>query len=271
MGRVPINRIDVDPRTGCVVRFLHDDGDFDVASWGCEFGNWFGFFSQARMGGTAVDILRKEVMPTAECVETRFEVRLPGGHYCFEGRDYLDQGEIRRRYVLRAIEESTLGDFVIRAALCGGRWSEGRIAGKRLMHSSKNRMYQYATSEASVCGGRWSLGFQTLDTIYPATLDNLLYLRDEPPGLWILHHRLLTRNGACDEYVLRIRRRIWSSRANPIVGNPVLRKMLWRFAERVPLPIPTVLAGGNIVMKAGDELVMSSKMYLDRCDEAAAT
>lgn len=262
----PISGFKCDHHTGCICSIECRDGSLPVDSWGCEVGNWHGFFSQAKMGGSCVEIERRNVLVELNRVVVRVEFRLPHGHFEFVGTDALEHGEIRRDYRLIAKCDSFLGDFVVRAAFRSEDWLHGGIPGKVWRHRSGNTMYQYPCQSACVWNDHEEVDFRTLNVVSPDTLDNLIYLRDEPSGLWILHHRLLTRDGACDEYVLRVRHNIWSSQKSSFVTNRWIRRLLWRFAERVPLRIPTILSGGNILMKAGQELVMVCAMSLrERC------
>lgn len=261
---VEITGFDYNPDSGCITAVKHSKGEIPIESWGCEFGNWYGFFSQAKTGGTNVDVIEKAVEGSEREIKSRFEVALPRGRYLFKGSETLVKGRIKRKYIIRALERSTLGDFVIRAGLCSRRWVRGYLGGRELRHRRSNTMVQLPESTACVRNDQWQIKFVMGETSSPKPLDVLTYLRDEPTGLWIIHHRLLAKDSDCEEYVLRFRNKIWSSREHKSVGWKLSRKLLWRCAERRLKRLPTLQIGGNILLASGEEVKMNSSVSLER-------
>jgi len=261
---VPIEHLAFDAQTGCVTALVWAGGTVPVESWGCEFGNWHGFFSQARMGGTAVEVRRRQVVGGPQEVTARFDVAYPGGTFRFTGREMLADGRLQRRYELEALERSTLGDFVVRLGAAASRWPEARLGDRRLDHRNRNRMVLLPERTARLVGPDLHLVSTLAAVDCPDSLDVLTYVRDEPGGLWIVHHRLLTRDGACDEYAFRFWRGTWSSYDHSWLRWKLMRRLFWRLAERRPgLIRATIQVGGNIALDAGTRLRMESVAHLE--------
>lgn len=261
---IKITRLEINPDNGCITALECDKGKILIAGWGCEFGNWHGFFSQDKLGGSNVNIVKKEVSTTHEVAKSVFEIMLPGSHVVFRGLDILQDGRILRNYILEAKEDSTLGDFVIRAAVTSEKWREGRIGNGILRHRSSNTMRQMPVRVAYLSDDEMQIKFE-LDQIFSTEpLEVLTYLRDEPSGHWIMHHRLLTRDGSCDEYIFRCWHKTWSSYNNRFVQSRFLRKVFWRLAERKLKRFPTLQVVGNVILKKGKQISMTSNVTIER-------
>lgn len=260
---VPIQSLSVDPTNGCVTSLRTAHTALQVNSWGTEFGDWYGFFSQARMGGTNVKVVDGSIDTDTCGASTWAQVDLPRGSWLFEGSELLEKGVIRRTYRLTALADSMLGDFVMRWALPAAQWPTGIAGQDALSHSMANHMHD---TSASVLALRSTSGLYTEGELSrwdaPASLQPCSYLRDEPSGSWIAHHRLLADESLCAEYVLRVWRLTLSSKSLPLIGVPFLRRPLWRRAERRPGRRPTIQIGGNARLQQGETLCLDGLLRL---------
>jgi len=255
---VPIDVIEADPHSG-VVRALHcGTRKIELSGGGCEFGDWYGFFSHEKMRGNGVDVLDSRVSVSAAGATGDFRVRLPRGEYRLQFNESLRDGQLHREYTLDGIGEGALGDFVLRTTVPKRGFSTGELDGRRLEHTNANRMHQLPVRSARLFGDDASLEF-TLDFVEaPTRLGIYTYLRDEPTGLWVMHHRLLTESVASDEYIFRVRHSIFSSARSPWVKP--LRHILWRACERHPWIRPTIQVGGLVRTQPGERWVMRSTL-----------
>ena len=254
--------------TGCLTSIEAETSTLPVSAWGCEFGNWHGFFSQERMGGTNATVMDKTVTVTRNQVRTKIEVSLPQAHCLFSGSDNIEAGKLIRTYRLEAMEPSLIGDFVIRSGFSCKLWPKAILGDRVLVHRGKNSLIEEdlgivrmvgkaPTMEVKPGYGRFSLPFR-----------HLTYVRDQPGEAWIVHQRLLTKNGSCDEYVFRVRHHVFSSSTHRIVANRVVRKIFWRLAEHFWGKIPTIQIGGNVKLLPGSEVELQSIMTLHSGDSA---
>lgn len=268
MTMAPLVSLQADPASGVVKRLCCDGAELELSGGGAEFGDWYGFFSQDRLGGTNVQVERSEV--TVEPTRSRgsFDVRLPSGLYRLCFTDWLQEGELRRDYQLESLGRGALGDFVLRTAVRRADFPSAEINdGVRRPHRGQNRMRQFKTKQATLERSEARLRCILTDVEAPARLGVYTYIRDAKTQEWIMHHRLLTENGASDEYVLRVRYRAFSSR-NAAWVKP-LRHVLWRAAERNPWIRPTVQVGGNIATAPGERWIMRSIVRVELAEVAA--
>lgn len=262
---VAIDSFEANHENGCITAIIAGRNRLPITAWGCEVGNWHGFFSQEKLGGSSVAIIFYEVKFESNHIETRFEFNLPGGRFSVNTLEYLVDGVINRIYSLRAIEDLYIGDFVIRSGTDSNHWNVARIGNKCFFHRSRNIMHQLPISEALISNSKFDIRFfmENQDNfIMPSRFDALTYVRDEPGGSWIIHHRLLTRYNACDEYVFRIRNRLWSNLQHPLISSRFIRRIFWRLSERYSFIRPTTQVGGNVILEKGETLQMRSIVSL---------
>jgi hypothetical protein len=251
---IPIKSFSSDSDTGCISSFETVRGLIYLDGWGCEFGNWRGFFSQQRMNGLGAELVSKQIVQTRDQIRTKLEVLLPHGHFEFNGTDSLVSGAILRTYALTALRKSALGDFVVRTAVHGNDWPLASLGNKVVRHRKRNRMLERKEPEVLLSSEGLVLSIKVDYIRCHESMDFVTYVRDEPPHLWVIHQRLLARNGECDEYVLRVRRHVVSDGQWPIVGNKYVRTALWRISEHFWGILPTFQIGGNVFMEAGTKL-----------------
>jgi hypothetical protein len=265
---LPIVSIEADPSTACVSALRCADKEVAVCSSGCEFGDWLGFFSQAKGGGTNATVLSREVRVGPAQAAGRFVVQLPHGRWEFRGRDTVADGALLRHYELTAATESQLGDFVVRLALPKADWPLAMVGGRRRAHVGSNVMTQLPVPAAALAGRHLTLHTRIESCLAGGRWQRVTYVRDEPGGRWVVHHRLLPSRDDSDEYVLRVRHWVACGGARSWPACPPLRRGLWRFAERHPGCGPTVQIGGNLRMAAGDKLVLAVRTWLEQTGPA---
>lgn len=259
---IPIHSFVVSDETGCLQFIEAGDTIVPLAAWGCEFGNWYGFFSQEKMDITGAIILDKEITIRQNHVHTMIEVSLPEAHLRFQGVESLHSGKLIRTYRLQALEKSLLADFVIRSGFSCKLWPKAILGDKELFHRGKNSLFERDEGIVQMVG---SFPTAILEPNYASLLlplQHLTYVRDEPSGAWIVHQRVLTKNGSSDEYVFRMRHHLFSSYTCGVVGNRVFRKVFWRLAERFWGRIPTIQVGGNVIFLPGSEIELQQVISL---------
>lgn len=255
---VPIAAVEVNPKNGVIRKLLLEAGEISLIGGGCEFGQWYAFFSQDKLGGLKVDVTRAEFRSDAQGVQGVFEAGLPFGRYRLEFSDRLVMGALERSYQVESLDQGRLTDLVIRCAAAARDFPEGEILGRRYPHKFTNLFRLHETRRAAFQGKRLRLEFEILDSSAPRGYGEYTYVRDSKNDGWVMHHRLLARNGLSDEYVLRAWRYAFSSRQSFWVKP--LRHVLWRVCEKHPWIKPTFQVGGNVFLKPGDRLTMRSRM-----------
>ncbi|MFN0135506.1 MAG: hypothetical protein ACKVS9_05230 [Phycisphaerae bacterium] len=266
---IPIDSLTASPKTGVIESLRCGNDIIRFTGGGCEFGDWYGFFSHERLGGNRVTINKCEVNSAQDRANGTIVVALPCGEYEFRFDDRLDAGTLRRTYHLKSVGVGAMGDMVIRSAVRAADFQRGDIAGRAPAHVGLNRFMQHETSSARLIGNGIELAFDADVPDAPGRLGMYTYLRDQPDGQWIMHHRLLTECAASDEYVLRVRHAAYSSKSSFWVKS--LRGVLWRACEKHPWIRPTIQVGGNIIMKPGETWTMSSTIRVVRRETRGAT
>ncbi len=244
------------------------DREIEFTGGGCEFGDWYGFFSHEKSAGNRATVLRSEVAVAHNRAAGTIDVQLPCGEYTLAFDDQLNGGVLRRRYHLTARGAGAMGDMVIRSAVRAADFSFGMVGDRTVTHQKLNRFMQFDTRTATLSTGTLDLIFEADEPDAPGRLGMYTYLRDQPDGQWIMHHRLLTESGHSDEYVLRVRHAAFSSKSSPWVK--ALRGPLWRACEKHPWIRPTIQVGGNIAMKPGETWTMSATIRVVRRDAKGA-
>lgn len=252
-----IDGFDIDEASGCLTAIHAGEHTWPVSSWGAEFGDWKGTFAQhlvARGGSLGCATHDWQVdRVTQNAVSCAGRIELPSGVYRYEGSDRLVKGMITRDYALAAEDEpAALGDFVARCAFDGATWPDGEIAGQRVRYEAKNLLRQHPVSEAALGQNRFKLRSEIIEVDVPDGMDTTTYLRDDGRYGWVIHHRLITSEPASTEFVLRFRRKTWSSHRHRLIGLRPVRRLLWRWAERNwNLRIPTTQICGNLLLHPG--------------------
>lgn len=254
----PIEQVEFDPATGMALQVAGDGWSLPFQGGGCEFGDWYGFFSQEKNGGTNVDILEKNIRIGMNEVEGSFLVGLPCGVFEIGFRETVEEGRLLRSYVLTSRQEALIGDFVVRMGMSSEYMPTGIIDKQYCTHGRHNVMRQLPVRSAGLAEKRLQVLSELVDVEASDRLGVYTYLRDCPSGRWIIHHRLLTESADSDEYVLRIRHAAYSSRRHAWVSP--LRFLLWRSAERRSWIRPTIQVGGNIRMAAGEKWRLVARM-----------
>lgn len=253
-----IQALEINPKNGVIQRLILADREIPLIGGGCEFGQWYAFFSQDKLGGLKVDVTRAEFTHDARSVQGVFEAGLPYGRYRLEFSDRLVDGAVERSYMVESLEEGRLTDLVIRCAAAAEVFPQGEILGRRYPHRFTNIFRLHETRQAAFHSDVLRLEFEILESSMPGGYGEYTYVRDSIRDGWVMHHRLLARNGYSDEYVLRAWRYAFSSRESFWVKP--LRHVMWRVCEKHPWIKPTFQVGGNVFLKPGDRLSMRSRM-----------
>jgi len=237
--------------TGCLEEWKVPGwtGPLKPLGWGCEVGNWLGFFSQERLDGLACRIHEKTVVHQDQGMTSRWLISLPHAVLTLELEDRL-VGPGRMKRSLRVINPgafiSWLGDVVIRLVIPAEAGLEAIVGGARHMHAGKNRYLETEEPEVSLCwpdnrrlNVRWDTGGD-----WPPSFTRYLYVRDQPAiarrghrhasvPTWVVHARLLVEDPAA--FVYRWARNplvLWS---RGIIGRWLVRPRhlaaRWRAAE----------------------------------------
>jgi hypothetical protein len=266
--RVRLTGWERDERNGCVTRLDTEEGPIDVQSWGGEGGDWFSAWHQHRRAGTQAHVVRWELSaPSPREFRAVIEYDQPTGRFRFVAIDRLMEDEIQRDYRLEAVDGPTgVGDFVVRAAFGAREWPRGEIVGRALTHRALNELQMHPVQEARLENDKFCLVSEIVEAECPRGMQIVSYLRDQPPDRWILHHRFITTKDGSDEFVLRLRYSTWGSRRHPLLVNPLVRKLLWRWSERHwgKFGLPTVQVCGTVYLSPGEPCRMKTRLAIHR-------
>jgi hypothetical protein len=241
-----------DPRTNCITSWLVPQWPkpLRLTGWGCEVGNWFGFFAHEQLGGIACDIKNFQLGP-ANCNElaSSWRIHLPKGIFEINTLDKMiwPNSMVRILSILNPSQSiSWVGDFVLRIVIPWEDGLVGEIEGQQIIHHGTNF---YHDTEDDQVGLRWADGrVLTISWLkrpdrWPA-FSTYLYLRDQPPLLcsshkefhrpvWVIHARLLVDYPAA--LVFRFWRNPFVLWSRGLLGRYLIStdrlKNLWRAGE----------------------------------------
>ena len=117
-----------DPQTNCITSWQVPDWPQPLrfTGWGCEVGNWFGFFSQAFLDGIACQIESSQLGPAdGTRLGSHWVVKLPKAKFSIQVLDELVTPNtlIRKLTVFNTTPEiAWIGDAVLRLVV---PWEEG--------------------------------------------------------------------------------------------------------------------------------------------------
>lgn len=198
------------PQTNCLTEWQVPGWPTPLrfSGWGCEVGNWFGFFAHERLGGLHCQIKNSHLAPANPArLESSWHIILPQAQLSLHILDELmaSNALVRNLAVKNlATEISWIGDAVIRTVI---PWEDGLIAQveqQELVHQDKN--YYYDTEGAEIAL-QWADGRRLVVAWHhppevPPTMMPCLYGRDQPcmpqydhvhsnSRAWVVHARLL--------------------------------------------------------------------------------
>lgn len=258
--KIPILSWSVDNNTGLVTRLDASEVSVSVASWGCEFGDWHGYFAQHGAGRVSAEVSDARVSASEKQCHAEFEVRLQSGRFLVQCVDEICEGEIHRDYRLRALGRAKIGDFVVRHA-CGLPFEKAVIKGFTLDHKRRNVWHQHATSQAAVWSRALTLRSWTVKSEAPEGFDAVSYVRDEPPNVWVVHHRLLANWWRSERFVLRVARNTYEWPRS--VRSLLPAAALWRLGERQKWRSPTLQVQGLIALHDNESMRICTRMALE--------
>jgi len=198
------------PKTHCLTTWKPASWPQPIqfSGWGCELGNWFGFFAQERESGYKCQIAAKHLPPAGDStLGSSWAIQLPKAQLHLDTLDtFVGADQIQRSLVVenRSREVAWIGDAVIRLVV---PWEEGLVAlleDRELTHAGSNLHYETEEPEVAL---QWPDGRRLIVRWHdraaaPPTFTPYLYVRDMPrqahpgnPGAaspaWVIHARLL--------------------------------------------------------------------------------
>lgn len=263
---VPVTGWTIDADRGIVCSIRAGTFTAAMACWGCEAGNWHGQFSHHDFGGPECDVLASRIRADGQSLSTRFDFALPGARLRISTSDTLVSGTILRRAALEALDDSLVGDFVLRHALPAAVWPVALLEGEPLRHLAANRMTLRPACEATCAGATISLRSSILDMVGNPGFERVTYARDEAPATWVIHHRFIASREAADLFALRFRHFIRHVRPGGLQGL-LAAGPLFRFSERHGWMRPTVQTMALIRMSRGQRLDVATRLSLFRLDD----
>jgi hypothetical protein len=213
------------PQTNCITEWNIENWPrpLNFTGWGCEVGNWFGFFAHERLGGTACEIVKRRLEPQGPTrLGSHWLIKLPKAILDINLLDEISENKIARNLSVSNYSDdiSWLGDAVIRVVV---PWEEGLTAElehREIVHRNSNFYYDTEDPEVAL---RWTDGRRLVVRwlglpVAPAALTPYLYVRDQPARhyasghavspAWVIHARLLV------DYPAALVWRLWR---NPLV------------------------------------------------------
>lgn len=249
MKKVPGN---VDGETNCLIKWIIPDWEkpLEIYGWGCEVGNWFGFFAHERLGGISCKIKKiKSSESTINPIRSEWNISLPKAFLKISLADnWVRENKIIRELKLKNIKDnfSWLGDMVLRMVIPWERDLVAKVNDTIIQHENKNFYYDSEKKDVLL---KWSDG-RTLTVKFkgnhkiPPVFTRYLYVRDQPayPELgfkyckkrsWVLHARYLVDYPAA--YVYRYARNPFILWDRDGMGKHLISlsklKERWRAAE----------------------------------------
>ena len=74
-----------DNKSGCAIKWIVNKfGQIDLIGSGCEFSDWFSFFSHERQGGLGVRIRRVGISESEKKVSSKWEIKTKKGSFSVE-------------------------------------------------------------------------------------------------------------------------------------------------------------------------------------------
>jgi hypothetical protein len=243
------------PRTNCLTAWQIPQWPQPLrfSGWGCEIGNWFGFFAHERLGGLACRIANLDLPPpTATKSRSSWHITLPKACLQIQMTDELTSPTVLERILTVAnssAQVAWLGDSVLRQVI---PWEEGLVTlveQEQFQHHNAN--FYRDTEEPAVAlhwpdGRKLTVSWVGLPTA-PAAMTPYLYVRDQPAmpryshghcatPAWVVHARCLV------DYPAALALRLWR---NPfifwnrtIIGRYLISgsrlQNLWRAGEWRP-------------------------------------
>lgn len=253
---------DVDKETGCITSLKFGSSPNFIYPSGCETGNWRSFFTQ-EWGGINVEILEKKVEVSDKTVSSRYNIKLKKALIEVTQKDQLEDDILIRNYKLKALEDSYLGDFVIRYVFKSKFFNNTKIADDVLSHRNSNLYYQYPVKKAELFSNDFNVEIKVTKAIVPENMGLFIYVRDEPPDKWVTHIRAFVTKPS--NFIFK-----WSLYRNftfPEFLTSLLTKskkfvdFFWLCRE-TRLPHSPLQLGGNVFIKKGTEIELESLLSI---------
>jgi hypothetical protein len=190
-------------RDGTVVAETADD-ELSVTG-GYELGDWLSFVSGGR-DSTAATVETHESQRSTDLVELNHAVELQSGQASAKQVEQAACGSLRRRLHVSGNPSVLFGDAVIRFVV---EPSDGvaRIGGRRYRHRGLNRYLQFPTDKARIEAMTGTFEVELERATVPGGVIPVLYVRDDPSGVWVIHVRAITVGG--EHGILRLYRGPW--------------------------------------------------------------
>lgn len=253
-------KLGVDSVTGCVAELVVG-GVQCIHPWGFEVGNWRSFFSQQMVGGLLSEPREWDVHVGPDEGRVTAKVHLAGALLAIESRHQLvGPCALERTLTMRAMKPSPVGDLAMRYVFRADVLPVAVSGGLRLGHQSVNRYRDLTETSISLQGPHGAVTVE-LTGAQVGPFRVVTYVRDEPGGRWIVHHRLI----ATEAGVLVIKRirdnRLWEVPPGSFLSRWPLRRLLWLCRERY-WPRAPYQMGANALLVPGAAVSLSSRLTL---------
>lgn len=242
--------------------------------WGCELGNWRGFFSQLKhLEDSMVEIIRQ----TDNEYYIRFNVELKYrndqiGQFNVAEKLVFTDAEITQEYTFTVTSTvAKIGDLVNRCVFNADIFPQGNISSRKLKHRGQNKYHQYPITDVSLSGKDIEVIVRVLPMSIPPSyrqaFQETSYLRDEPAPsdsspAWVIHSRLIAKPEMAGGYIARwfYPNRILPAWITAILTLRLFRPLFWRLRERHPFT-PISLSSSMYVAK-GDTFTIKTVTQL---------
>ena len=263
-----IQSIRVNSTNGLIEQLDLENGTILLRSSGFEVGDWISFASQEKMSGTRSKVKITSILFDEKRVECTFDVKLASGRLTVSTTETVKSGKLCRCYKVRAVSDCLLGDFVMRLSLPSNQWISAHIEDQHLSFQNSNKYYQKDTEIV------WLLseaGTMLESSAHYSHSDQRVrecsYVRDEPSGNWIIHHRIVAHSDFADIFVGRFRNLTFTSRKILAPSSGWLQRFLLERNERIGVKsalafLGTIQTQACIELFSGEEFEISSTLIV---------
>ena len=203
--------IEIEESTGCLMKWKNPEfGEVNFIGSGCEFSDWFSFFSHERLGGLDISVRKIGMSASDKGFTSKWDIKTKKGSFSVEV-DFQEKSMnvLFQRVIIVAkqtVPVSWLGDAVVRFVLPTEAGMMAVVENCSAEHTASNTMRETEARSVSLqwpdgrsLNFKWAEGFPR----HPIAMTPYLYIRDQAASpqekhkhssmpSWILHGRLLT-------------------------------------------------------------------------------
>lgn len=187
------------------------------SGWGCEVGNFFGFFAHERLGGCVCKIQQRQLKSfNGQQLAGNWQIAMPKAKFFLSMVDKVTSPTCMLRSLrIKNISKdiSWIGDAVIRLVVPWQEGLHGILEQKVIDHKNKNSYYDTEDKKVALVwqdGRRLTISW-VAQPVAPPSFTPYLYLRDQPSfphsnhvhsayRAWVVHARLLVDQPASFVY-----------------------------------------------------------------------